>query len=174
MRSNKGITLAVLVITIVVLLIIASISIGTGNKVIKSSELENMITNMLLIEAKALECVEEVNFKLGPNNQKIDEITSIRENVYEYGNDNSAKLKKISELNSERPDITIPSEIPQDETVYWVTEETMQKWGINKIKLLEGEAYLIKFNETEAKVEIYNTLGFNGKYSLTDINEIEI
>lgn len=172
--NEKGITLVALIVTIIILLIIAGIALSGGKNTIKRANLESIKTNMLLIEAKALECVEEVNFKLGPNNQKIDEITSIRENVYEYGNDNSAKLKKISELNSERPDITIPSEIPQDETVYWVTEETMQKWGINKIKLLEGEAYLIKFNETEAKVEIYNTLGFNGKYSLTDINEIEI
>ena len=65
MREDRGITITTLVITIIVLLIIAGISAGTGNKVIKSSELENVKTNMLLIKAKGKEYVENANFKLG-------------------------------------------------------------------------------------------------------------
>ena len=117
--------------------------------------------------------LEEVNFKLGPNNQKTEEEKAeIRSNIYEYNN--GAKLKKISELISENQDITISNEIPQDEAVYWVTEDTMNNWGISKIEISKGEAYLVKFNESEAKVEIYNTIGFDGKYSLTDISEIDM
>ena len=72
MKENKGITMVTLIITIIVLLIIAGISIGTGNKVIKSSELENVKTNMLLIKAKGKEYVENANFKLGTN---LDNLT---------------------------------------------------------------------------------------------------
>ena len=167
--NNKGITMIALIITIVVLSIIAGIAITGGRSTIEKAKLESLKTNMMLIKAKALECVEEVNFKLGPNNQKIDEIATIRENVYESATENSAKLKKVSELK-----IAIPSAIPQDETVYWVTEDTMNNWGISKIEISKGEAYLVKFNESEAKVEIYNTIGFDGKYSLTDISEIDV
>ena len=92
--NEKGITLVALVVTIIILLIIAGIALSGGKNTIKRANLESIKTNMLLIKAKALECVEEVNFKLGPNNQKIDEIDSIRENLYANGNDNSAKLKK--------------------------------------------------------------------------------
>ena len=67
MKENKGITMVTLVITIIVLLIIAGVSIGTGNKVIKTSELENVKTNMLLIKAKGKQYVENANFKLGTN-----------------------------------------------------------------------------------------------------------
>lgn len=172
-KEQRGVTLVVLVITIIVLLIIVGIAILSGKGSIKKAELESLKTNMMLIKAKALECVEEVNFKLGPNNQKTEEEKAeIRENIYE--SNDGAKLKKISELISENQDITISNEIPQDEAVYWVTEDTMEKWGLNKIKLSDEEAYLIKFNESEAKVEIYNTIGFDEKYSLTDISELNM
>lgn len=171
--NEKGITMIALIITIIVLLIIVGIAISGGKSTIKKAKLESLKTNMMLIKAKSLECVEEVNFKLGPNNQKTEEEkTEIRENTYE--SNDGAKLKKLSDLNLENPGITISNEIPQDESVYWVTEDTMEKWGLNRISLSEGEVYLIKFNENEAKVEIYNTIGFEGKYSLTDINEINL
>ncbi len=163
--NEKGISLVALMVTIIVLSILAGITISGGVNAVKRATLEGLKTNMMLIEAKARECVEEVNFKLGPNNQKIDEIASIRESVYET----SAGLEKAQGLQ-----IDIPSEIHIDETVYLVTEDTMEKWGISKIKLEEGEVYLIKFDETNLNVEIYNNLGFEGKYSLTELNEIEI
>ena len=58
MKKNKGITMMVLVITIVILLILAGISIGVGNNVIKKSELENLKTNMLLVKVKGKEYIE--------------------------------------------------------------------------------------------------------------------
>ena len=173
-KNENGVTLIALTVTIVVLLIIAGIAVFSGKDTIKKANLESIKTNMMLIEAKARKCVEEVNFKLGPKEEKKDEIESIRGNVYEDGTEDGAKLKKISELISEKSDVVIPSQIPQDETVYWVTPETLEKWGLDKIELKEGEVYLIKFDETAVKVEIYNNLGFDNKYSLTEINEIEV
>ena len=64
MKKNRGITMVALVITIVVLLIIAGISIGAGNNAIKNSKLENLKTNMLLIEVKAKEQIENAKFIL--------------------------------------------------------------------------------------------------------------
>lgn len=173
-KNENGVTLIALAITIVVLLIIAGIAIFNGKDTIKRANLESIKTNMMLIEAKARECVEEANFKLGPNGEKKDEISTIRADVYGDETEDGAKLKQISELTSEKPDVEIPSQIPQDETVYWVTPETLEKWGLSKIELEEGEVYLIKFDETAVTVEIYNNLGFDNKYSLTEINEIEL
>ena len=44
-----------LVVTIIVILILAGISIGQGDKAIKISQLENLRTNMLLIQTKSKE-----------------------------------------------------------------------------------------------------------------------
>ena len=49
----------------------------------------------------------------------------------------------------------------------------MKEWGLENVKLENKEYYLIKFDDTNATVEIYNTLGYDGKYSLTEIDNIE-
>ena len=67
MKNNKGITLIALTITIVVLLILASITVFYGKDNIDKANLENLKTNMLLIDAKAKEYCEEANFKIGTN-----------------------------------------------------------------------------------------------------------
>lgn len=160
-RSNKGITLMTLVITAIVLLIIAGIGINYGSDTIKKATLEEKRTNMLLIQAKAKEYVEEANFKMGisPDDNKKAEV---RKEVYE----GEAKLQPASEVSA-------PSGIPVDEC-YVVTEDTMNLWGLQDIKLEDEEKYLIKFDDTNATVEVYNTIGYDGKYSLTDIDNIEI
>lgn len=159
-QENKGITLIALAVTIVVLLIIAGISISAGTNTIKRAKLEEIRTNMLLIQAKAKEYVEETNFRLGKSpdeNKKIQ----VRKEVYET----DAKLEPANGISA-------PSQIPVSDC-YKVTKEAMKQWGLDKIKAEANEYYLIKFDDTNATVEIYNTLGYNGKYSLTEIDKIE-
>ena len=166
MKKNEGVTLISLVITIIILLIIAGISVYSGKDVIKKAQLEELKTNMLLIEAKAKGYVEEANFKMGinPDDAKKNEV---RNEVYI----NTAKLTSAN-------DITNNSNIPTSEC-YKLTQEAIEEWGLKEIEIKEGEDYLIQFKDTiseentDLSVEIYNTKGYNGKYSLTEIEQIE-
>ena len=166
LNKNSGITLIVLIITIVVLLIIAGITIFNGKDIIRRGKLEELRTNMLLIEAKAKEYVEEANFKMGisPDEVKKEEV---RNEIYV----GKAKLQKASEAG-----IDAPSAIPVQEC-YNITQEAFKEMGLDKIEVEDNEYYLIKFDDQNATVEIYNTLGYNDegtvKYSLTDIDKIE-
>lgn len=169
-KNEKGITLVALTITIILMLIIASITIYSGKSVIKEAKLEELKTNMLLIEAKARECVEDANFKIGLSQDDESKIESVREEV--YGN---AKLLISTETTANIPNEILSNvDYSNNEILYWVTPETMEAWGLNKIQLEEGEAYFIKFNEKDVSVEVYNNLGYEGSYSLTKINQIEI
>lgn len=163
-RKEKGITLITLAITIIILLIIAGISIKGGTNAIKMAELEEIKTNMLLIQAKARQYVEDVNFKMGiePNKKTTEEKEEIRKQVYEE----EAKLKKAE-------DVPANFGIEDTSTCYWLTEETQEKWGLDKIEIGNNEAYLIQFNETDITVEVYNTVGYKGNYSLTQIDHIQ-
>ena len=166
MHRNRGVTLLSLVITIIILLIIAGISINSGKGIIKQAQLEELKTNMLLIEAKAKGYVEEANFKMGinPDDAKKSEV---RNEVYV----SNAKLATAN-------DITVDSSIPTSEC-YKLTQEAIDEWGLNEIEVKEGEHYLIQFKDTitaentSLSVEVYNTKGYNGKYSLTEIEQIE-
>ena len=165
-NDNKGVTLVALTITIIVLLIIAGIAIYSGRETIQKANLEALRTNMLLIEAKAKGVVEEANFQLGPDFQKESEIGTIRNDLYVSEN----KLQKLSDSG-----ITVSSEIPTGDNVYVFTQETASLWALDNVysELEDGEYYIIEFNEREATVEIYNTIGYQGYYSLTDIDELE-
>ena len=158
--KNKGITLVALTITIIILLIIAGISISAGGNMIKKANLEGLKTNMLLIQAKAKQYVEEANFKIGKSTEDASKISEVRNEIY------VEKAKLSTNTNS------IATEFDKSDC-YLLTEESFNEWGLNKIKPEENEYYLVKFNEQELTVEVYNTLGYNGKYSLTDIDQIE-
>ena len=56
-KKENGITLIALGVTIIVLLIIASIGVYSGKETIKQAQLEEMRTTMLLIQAKSKEYV---------------------------------------------------------------------------------------------------------------------
>lgn len=162
-KQEKGITLTVLVTTIIVLLIIAGIGINYGRDTIQKAHLEELETNMLLIKAKAKGLVEEANTKIGlpTASDYAEKQTSVRQELY-IG---TAGMVKVD---------TAPSGIPQADNLYEVTEKTLSNWGLDDIKLEENEKYIVKLDDVGTEVEVYNTIGYDGKYSLTEIENIEI
>ena len=85
LRKKEGITLVALVVTVILLGILASIGAYYGNEVIKNANLESLKTDMLLIQAKAKEYVEEATFKMGinPDETKLSkiEVTSLGSDI---------------------------------------------------------------------------------------------
>ena len=162
-KNNKGITLVALAITIAVLIILAGIGINYGKDTIKKANLEELRSNMLLIEAKAKGLVEEANFKIGLPTAAdyADKQKTVIQELYI----NTAKMTKVDNA---------PSGIPQNENLYEVTTETLAYWGLDDIELEDGEKYLVKLDDVNTTVEVYNTLGYDGKYSLTDIDKLEV
>lgn len=164
--KNKGITLVALTITIIILLIIAGISISAGGNMIKKANLEGLKTNMLLIKAKAKQYVEEANFKIGKSTEDASKISEVRNEIYVE----KAKLDVATNEVKNKINVT-------GDNFYVLTKadnkDTYSEWGLDKIELENGEYYVIEFNENDLTVEVYNTLGFNGKYSLKDIDQIE-
>lgn len=160
--KNKGITLVALTITIIILLIIAGISISAGGNMIKKANLEGLKTNMLLIQAKAKQYVEEANFKIGKSTEDASKISEVRNEIYVE----KAKLDVATNEVKNKINVT-------GDNLYVLTTNTYSEWGLSKIELENEEAYVVGFDENNLTVEVYNTLGYNGKYSLTDIDQIE-
>lgn len=63
-KNDSGITLIALVMTIIVLIIIVSISSYEGSRMIATSKIQTLETNMLTIQAKAKAYAEEVDAKV--------------------------------------------------------------------------------------------------------------
>ena len=61
LKENKGITLTALVVSIIVIMILAGISITQGSNLIKTTKVENYVTNMITMRAKVKIYGEEIN-----------------------------------------------------------------------------------------------------------------
>ena len=179
MKEDRGITITTLVITIIVLLIIVGISAGTSNKVIKSSELENVKTNMLLIKAKGKQYVENANFKLGTNfNNSTDKNKRIESAKEEL------KGEKITDAAIFEQNIGITNEDitkENDDYIYYykLDEDDLTDMGLSNVKSDEKSGwYIIKYDIKNVEVEVYNTYGFerdgNKYFSLTELQNINI
>ena len=160
-KNNKGITLIALTITIIILLILASITIYSGKESIKKAQLESLKTNMLLIKAKAKEYVEQASFKNGVNKSEISEEAK-----------NELKGEEANASDYSKQNIIING----GETLYKLTSDNLKEMGLKDIKLGSNEEYLVKYNIKDVTVEVYNTSGYenNGTtvYSLSELEKI--
>lgn len=160
-KNNKGITLIALTITIIILLILASITIYSGKESIKKAQLESLKTNMLLIKAKAKEYVEQASFKNGVNKSGISEEAK-----------NELKGKEANASDYSKQNITING----GEILYKLTSDNLKEMGLKDVKLGSNEEYLVKYNIKDVTVEVYNTSGYenNGTtvYSLSELEKI--
>lgn len=175
MKSNKGITMVVLVLTIIILLILAGISIGTWNNVIEQSKLENLKTNMLLIEVKSKEAAQNANFNLGTSYDTIVDTNQKNERLQQ------TKLQLKGEIIENVNELNIGVEKGTDELEFFcrLSTEDIINMGITNIDSDDKNGYyIVKYDIRNIGVEIYNTKGFKVEnktyYSLTDIQNLNI
>ena len=166
-NNSSGITLIALAITVIVMMIIATISIYEGTKVIKEAKVQTLETNMLAIKAKAKACVEEVEAatwaisnETEKNEKRIDFLTgNIDENKYQMEAvtiDDEVKEQLISELKETGVNIEM----------YSVTTNTLDRFGLNEIKedIADGEKYIIVYNKDNFnQMDIVYTAGIEYK-----------
>lgn len=178
-KDEKGVTLITLTVTIVVLLIISGISIYSGRETIRKARIEEMKTNMLLIQAKTKEYVEEVNHRMGISEFAKDEESAkdeerkrnVRYSVYvteaSFGTFEGDKFLWDEETKCE-----------DNQFIYVVNGNSLKKMGLEKIELIDSECYYVKIDENTVKVlEVYNSKGIkdnsgNEYHSLSGIESI--
>ena len=180
-KENNGITLVALIITIIVMLILASITINFGTTQIKDANLQNFKTNMLLVEAKAKEYVEKANYQLGVkpeeamNNTEL--LTNSQNELQAEGkgtkvNSDNPVVDKLKNIGISENDITAGN-------VYLLSTNDLKQMGLNDEQSDEENGYyVLVYNILDASVKVYNTTGFtleNGdtKYCLDDIRDID-
>ena len=154
--KNRGITLVTLVVTIVVMLILSGITITGSYSLIRKAELENLKTNMLLIQAKTKTALEEYNFSK-------DESKLIGTKVEEEDSDIISKLNKIG--------------INDINNWYYLEQTDFQEMSLSDVKPAENEYFLVEFNKENLDVEILYTAGYTEnnitKYTLTQLQGME-
>ena len=168
LNNTKGITLLSLTVTIVAIMILTGITVNYGMGLLKNVKLQDLRTNMLLIQAKAKEYVEEVNF------QKANQTDT--EKIEQIKNDN-LKGKKIStntDILNEAEKTGVIDKSVIDE-YYYLDSADLDSMGLSKLNEMKPEDigyFIIKYDIDNIKVEVINTKGYNGNYTLEQLNEI--
>lgn len=124
LNKNNGITLIALVITVIVLMIIAGITILYGTNIMKTIKIEEVQTNLIAMKSKAKVIAEEVNAKVWT--EKKEERNTKRAELYK------------TNYAMEAPG-TMPSGVSQSPVAeasyecYEITEQTLEKMGLGDI-----------------------------------------
>lgn len=177
MKNNKGITMITLVITMIVLGIIVGITVTLGTEEIKNVKIQNIQTNMLLIEAKAKEYVQNARFDLGVKPDEATDEMKEKASAELEGAGKGTKVTSSSRVVSQLANIGISSSDVTAGNVYQLSTEDLEKMGIHNVNSDDAEGwYVIVYNLTNSTVKIYNTEGIETKegikYCLDEIRDI--
>lgn len=147
--NEKGITMVTLVITVIVLIIITAIGVSTGSEIIKKANLQNINTNMMLIQAKVKTISEQAKFNKDTSNYKGTKVSEIS------GNEQIDKLQ-----------------ITDKENCYLLSQTDLDSMGLEKITIDEG--YVVNYNTNE----VMYVKGFETEdttyYNLTDMKNLSL
>ena len=142
LKIEKGITLVVLVITIVVMLILVGVTINFSTDAIKKANLEDIKTNMISIKTRAKIITEQYNFK------DIDSLvgsTITDEEAEKLGLTNNDNLRK------------------------WSSKDLVSQ-NLGSIEGDKFVVYYDLENPNNC--EVYYLEGFEGMYSLTQLQAL--
>ena len=162
MKNQNGVSLPILIIAIALILIVAAMIGKYGVRMLKDTKLKDLRTDMLLIQADTKKNLEEVRFQtvnLDKNKEedleKIDQIK--KENL-------KGTLVKGSDIEK-----NIPSEITIDDNCYYIEENELKQMGVKNFETEKYGNYIVKYNFDDITVEVINSKGYEGQYTLTQL-----
>lgn len=169
LKIEKGITIVALIITIILMLILVGVGTYYGGDALDKARLEDIKTNMISIRTKAKIVAEQYNFKdidnlVGTKLDTDDSEGGIQSGDYSVSNE----LKQLLESKNEEGE----SLIDIDNLYVW-TKEDLNNQGLNTIDTDNSEFYIVYYNLNDTnKCEIYYSQGFEGKYTLTELENM--
>jgi len=173
MRNNKGITMVALTITVIVMAILSGIIINLGSEHVKNAKLQDIVTNMYLIQAKAKIGIEEVVFKkINLDENKEEDFNKIQE-IKTSNLIGEKYLGGISEIDN-------VLEIEGTEEWYYLTDEHLKLIGLYELTNINDskQYYLYRYDEDTSNIEIVYTGGYvhtdqNTYYRLSELENIQ-
>ena len=171
MGNESGKSIVILVILTILIMIGVAVIINYAQQMMLETKAQNLRTNMLLIQAETKKGLEEVCFQtVNLNETKEEDLAKINEikNEFLKGIILSNSPTEVQEASKNVPDVTF------DESCYYLDEATLNEMGIRDIEASEYGYFIVKYDFSDAGVEVINTNGSNGKYTLSQIlKEIE-
>lgn len=152
--GKSGITLIALIITIIVIIILAGISVDAGVGLIKRAKIESLMTNMITIKANAKVYAEEINAEVWDLKEQDEDVTKTK--AYNRSRLFETKYK----MTKNTTDITakVDSSVinPNKCEAYNITKETLNEMGLSDLadNSEDGEFVVVYDSDDFTKLEI--------------------
>lgn len=144
LKVENGITIIVLIITVIIMLILVGVSLHFGTDAVERARLEDIKTDMISIKTKAKIVAEQYNFK------DIENLVG-----------NSLSNEEIQKLGL--------SEKNSKQLCKWSSND-LSSQGLSTI---EGDVYVVYYDlDNPNNCEVYYLNGYEGKYSLSELQDI--
>ena len=153
LKENKGMSMIALIIIVLIIVVLAIFGVKIGSQMLSEEKLEDVKTNMLLIQGKIKTIAEKNEIK--PEEELLAGI----------------KIEKAT--NYEVEGYTIPEELKnkleKEEYYIWGKKELEEK-GLNTIEADNSQKfYIVDYVENE----VFYSLGYEGIYDLSSLKEME-
>ncbi len=162
MKKQNGVAIPILIIGIVIIIAIATVIVHYAKNMVEENRLQDLRTNMLLIQAETKKDLEKVCFQTANlDNKKEEDLAKINEIKKE---NLKGTLVQGSEIEK-----SIPQEITIDENCYYLDEKNLTEMGVKDLDSVEYGYFIVKYDFSNITVEVMNTKGYEGKYTLTQL-----
>ena len=126
------------------------------------TKLQDLRTDMLLIQAETKKDLEEIRFQtvnLDSNKEEdFEKIKQIRQECLK-----GTPVQETDILNN------IPTEISIDENCYYLDESILKDIGVKETDSEKYGYYIVKYDFDNTTTEVMNTKGYEGQYTLTQL-----
>lgn len=151
-KNNKGITIIALIVTIIIMMILASVTIEFGTGEIQRAKLEDIKTTMLLIQGRAKIVAEKESFGESYDNTGMVKLAD-------------ATSYNISNLQS------IFNSLGDTSNLYIWEQTAMDNNNID-VEITTEDFFVVDYSTGEVYYSLGYTYEGNTYYSLTDMQNI--
>ncbi len=166
LKNNRGVTILALVVTIVIILMLAGISLNSGFSVVDDMRVGRVITNMTLVQAK----VQIINEKYSFDNH----ITLVGAGPYKISSSN--QLENITMSQKEIKLIADKANVSEADVLNW----NWYKWNnsdlvsqnLDKNMLGDSEYFYVNYEHAEILYSNKTSKNNLDYYSMTGLKNI--
>lgn len=155
-KNNKGVTLTILIITIIIMMILFGITFSTGTSLLKNSQKDKMKSMLYMVQSRAEILLDEYLFEHDNGNGDLTSVEVEKENIEsELGGKYIENVSEIKSVGYES------NSIPQKgEMIYcsW-DEKTLESQGIDTKNLAQGDTIIVQYNLKDNEVNVASTKG---------------
>ena len=172
-KNDKGITMLSLVVMLVVLMMLATITMYYGNSAMKEAKLQDLKTNMLLIQAAVKGDLEKYHFEtsnLSNANEKEAQKSNYLKGTKLANPQNELKQEIFNEIKEDYP------QIDGNFDYYYLNTSDLMELGIKDVESSNEDGhYIVAYSMNSIYpniVEVINTKGYLGNYTLSRIQAL--